>query len=134
MDDNKKNEININAPVTGINNVIGGQQSIEGDQHIENVTIQYGSIPDAPADSPLGKLKAQLAELETALNSVPAEQVEAAKAVEKLANVITEEAKEPSPNKTLLTVSGEGLKKAAENLATVAPIAVKIAMTLLLLG
>jgi hypothetical protein len=38
-----------------------------------------------------------------------------------------ETAKADKPNKTLLQISGEGLKKAAENLAGVAPAVVGIA-------
>lgn len=129
MSDDKKSDININAPVTGGNVNIGGTQTM-GD----NINIQYNSLPAAPAESPLGTLKAQLEELETALKSVPKEHAENAELVQEYANDIAEEASKEKPRKKKLEITGEGLKKAAENLATVAPIAVKIAKTLLLIG
>jgi hypothetical protein len=93
---------------------------------LTNVQQSVGEIPtsDMTARKELEKLIGQLSE---ALQKVPADHQEQAEAVAETAKVLVDTAKAEKPNKTMLQVSGEGLKRAAQNLAEVAPIVVSIA-------
>ena len=73
------------------------------------------------------ELKLLIDQLSKALERIPENQKEQAEAVAASAQALVENAKADKPNKTLLQISGEGLKKAAENLAEVAPAVVSIA-------
>lgn len=92
---------------------------------LTNVQQSVGSIPtdDQAARQELEGLIEQLSQ---ALQNVPAKQAEQAEAVAASAQALVETAKADKPNKTLLQISGEGLKKAAETLADVAPAVVGI--------
>jgi hypothetical protein len=93
---------------------------------LTNVQQSVGEIPtsDMTARKELEKLIGQLSE---ALQKVPADHQEQAEAVAETAKVLVDTAKAEKPNKTMLQVSGEGLKLAAQNLAEVVPIVVGIA-------
>ena len=93
---------------------------------LTNVQQIVGEIPstDEAARQELESLIGQLSE---ALQKVPAEKEEDAAAVAETAKVLVETAKADKPNKTMLQISGEGLKQAAENLAAVMPAVVTIA-------
>ena len=73
------------------------------------------------------ELEALIEQLSEALQTVPAEKQEQAEAVAETAKVLVETAKAEKPNKTMLQISGEGLKQAAENLAGVIPTVAVIA-------
>jgi chromosome segregation ATPase len=73
------------------------------------------------------ELEALIEQLSEALQTVPAEKQEQAEAVAETAKVLVETAKAEKPNKTMLQISGEGLKQAAQNLAGVLPTVVTIA-------
>jgi methyl-accepting chemotaxis protein len=73
------------------------------------------------------ELETLIGQLSEALQKVPAEHQEQAQAVAETAKVLVESAKAEKPNKTMLQVSGEGLKQAAQNLAGVMPTVVTIA-------
>lgn len=108
---------------------------VEGnqDKKIEvqgNYIINTGVFNNAPATPERDELKTLLEQLQEELNKVPEEQQGDAEAVAKIADNIAEEAAKPEPNKTMLTITGDGLKKAAENLKSVAPIARDIALIL----
>lgn len=92
---------------------------------LTNVQQSVGSIPtdDQAARQELEGLIEQLSQ---ALQNVPAKQAEQAEAVAASAQALVETAKADKPNKTLLQISSEGLKKAAETLADVAPAVVGI--------
>lgn len=92
---------------------------------LTNVQQSVGSIPtdDQAARQELEGLIEQLSQ---ALQNVPAKQAEQAEAVAASAQALVETARADKPNKTLLQISGEGLKKAAETLADVAPAVVGI--------
>jgi hypothetical protein len=128
-DSSGKPSIHIGGKVTGGIVGIGSTQTFHG-----NLTINYGTLNNAPEGSPQEELKKLLTELEAKLKEAPAEQAEAVAAVQSLANTAAEQASQEKPNKTMLKITGEGLKQAAENLLAVAPIAVQIAKTLLLIG
>ena len=93
---------------------------------LTNVQQSVGEIhsSDETARKELERLIGQLSE---ALQKVPAENDEQAQAVAETAKVLVDTAKAEKPNKTMLQISGEGLKQAAQNLAGVMPIVASIA-------
>ena len=93
---------------------------------LTNVQQSIGDIrtDDETARKELETLIGQLSE---ALQKVPAERQEQAQAVAETAKVLVDTAKAEKPNKTMLQISGEGLKQAAENLAGVMPTVLTIA-------
>jgi uncharacterized membrane protein YdfJ with MMPL/SSD domain len=76
------------------------------------------------ARAELEKLIGQLSE---ALQKVPAEQQEQAEAVAETAKALIDTAKAEKPNKTMVQVTAQGLKLAAQNLAEIMPPVVTIA-------
>jgi len=99
--------INIKSTLTNV------QQSI-GDIHSSDETTRK-------------ELEALIGQLSEALQKVPAEHQEQAQAVAETAKALVDTAKAEKPNKTMLQISGEGLKQAAQNLAGVMPTVVTIA-------
>lgn len=92
---------------------------------LTNVTQTIGALPDAePAKAELEKL---IKELNDALQQVPADKAEEAEAVAQSAELLVKTATEEKPNKTMIQISGEGLKQAAKNVAEVMPIVLTIA-------
>ena len=93
---------------------------------LTNVQQSVGDIPtsDENARKDLEKLIEQLSE---ALQQIPAEKQEQAQAVAETAKALVDTAKAEKPNKTMLQITGEGLKQAAQNLAEVMPTVVTIA-------
>jgi len=79
---------------------------------------------DQDARKELEKLIAQLSE---ALQKVPEKSREHAEAVAETAKALVDTTKAEKPNKTMLQITGEGLKQAAQNLADVMPTVVTIA-------
>jgi hypothetical protein len=73
------------------------------------------------------ELSQLIAQLSHALQNVPEPRQEEAEAVAETARQLVETAKSEKPNQTLLQISGQGLKEAAQNLADVAPAVVTIA-------
>lgn len=126
MTDDKS--IHINGGVSGGNILIGSKQTVHG-----NLSIQVGSLP-AASDDVREMLKQQIAELMAALEKVPADQTKAVQEVKMAAEDAVTEAEKPQPDKQRLEIRGDKLKQAAENLLAVAPIAVQIAKTLLMIG
>ena len=78
-----------------------------------------------PADR--AELQELIAQLQAALQQAPPEQAEAAEAVAKTAEALVEAAQADQPNRTMIQLSGEGLKQAAKNLAEVMPAVLVIA-------
>ena len=99
--------INIKSTLTNV------QQSI-GDIHSED-------------ESTRKELEILIGQLNEALQNVPEGHQEQAEAVAETAKVLVDTAKAEKPNKTMLQISGEGLKQAAQNLADVMPTVVNIA-------
>ena len=115
--------------MSGGNVNIGGSQTFHGD-----VNIQYSALASAPGGSPLDELKALFQELETALKQQPADKAEDVELAQEYANEIVEEASKEAPRKKKLAITGDNLKKAAENLLGVTPIVAKIVQKLLMIG
>ena len=79
---------------------------------LTNVQQSVGEIStnDENARKDLEKLIGQLSE---ALQKIPAEKQEQAQAVAETAKALVDSAKAEKPNKTMLKITGEGLKQAA---------------------
>ena len=93
---------------------------------LDRTTQSIGAIPHADA-SFKEALEELVEELKVVLQQAPPEQGEEAEAVAEFAQELVEAAKEEKPNKFKLRISADGLKKAAENLATIVPPVLAIA-------
>ncbi len=93
---------------------------------LTNVQQSVGEIrtDDQNTRKELEKLIGQLSD---ALQNVPEKSHEQAEAVAETAKSLVDAAKAENPNKTMVKITGEGLKQAAQNLADVMPIVVTIA-------
>lgn len=111
-------QINISG---NFQNVILGVKST-----LTNVQQTAGSMP-AVDDGARQELQRSLEQLSQALEQIPASLKEQAEAVASATQMLVETAKADKPSKTMIEITGDGLKKAAENLAGVAPAVVGIA-------
>jgi hypothetical protein len=93
---------------------------------LTNVTQTIGALPDADP-STKAELEALIQQLNDALQQVPGEKAEEAEAVAQSAELLVKTATEEKPNKTMVQISGEGLKQAAKNIADVMPTVLTIA-------
>ncbi|HEX9114440.1 MAG TPA: hypothetical protein VGA61_00095 [Anaerolineae bacterium] len=93
---------------------------------LTNVQQTAGSMP-AVDDGARQELQRSLEQLSQALEQIPASLKEQAEAVASATQMLVETAKADKPSKTMIEITGDGLKKAAENLAGVAPAVVGIA-------
>jgi len=93
---------------------------------LTNVQQSIGDI-SSNDDTSRKELESLIGQLSEALQKVPAEHQEQAQAVAETAKVLVDTAKAEKPNKTMLQISGEGLKQAAQNLAGVMPTVLTIA-------
>lgn len=117
-------------------NVAGGDILIEGGQvtgknvnigsTLSNVTQQVGAMTQAGADDK-AELEQLIKQLETELNKLPADHQEEAETIAEFTQEMVAEAGKEKPKKSKLEITGEGLKKAAQNLAVVAPLIGEIA-------
>jgi phage-related protein len=93
---------------------------------LTNVQQSIGSISTGD-EAARQELQGLIDQLGQALENIPQNLKEEAEAVAAATQMLVESAKAEKPNKPLLQISGEGLKKAAENLSQVAPTLVSIA-------
>lgn len=111
---------------TTVGNISGSTGVAIGTGASASVTTVGGG--DAAARAELQQL---IAELEAVLRSAPAAQAGEAEAVAETARQAVNQATRDRPNKTLVQISADGLKQAAQNLAStlpdVLPLATKIA-------
>jgi hypothetical protein len=93
---------------------------------LENVTQSVGEIRggDEDARKELQKLVQQLSK---ELQKAPANKKEQVEAVAETAKALVDQAKGEKPNKTMLQITGEGLKQAAKNVGDVMPAVISIA-------
>lgn len=94
---------------------------------LENVQQSVGEIRSGDEDTrkELQNLVEQLAkELK---KKVPPEKKEQVEAVAVTAKALVDQAKDEKPNRTMIQITGEGLKQAAKNVAEVMPAVVSIA-------
>lgn len=114
------------APPAGVNQGIQAQ-SIKAEVMAVGANaqaVQYRSSQTAPQAAVLTAL---IDELRQALEKVPAAQAAEAKVVAALAKEAVDKALEAKPDRRLLEIKAENLKKAAEGIAQVAPLVVSIA-------
>ena len=93
---------------------------------LESVTQTIGALPTADAAAQ-AELKKLIEELSAALQQAPEDKAEAAEAVAQTAEALIEKAAEEEPNKTMVKITGESLKQAAQNLTDVMPAVLNIA-------
>src|SRR5215216_661017 len=101
---------------------------------LTNVQQSIGDISTDDIDTRM-ELEKLIAQLSDALQEIPVEKQEDAQAVAETAKALVEVAKSEKPNKTMLEITGDGLKKAAQNLVEtmplVLPLASQIVMTVM---
>jgi hypothetical protein len=100
--------------------------TVSANAQLERVQQSLQDLPQTD-DETLTELAQLVQQLQAALNQVPQEKQEEAEAVAAATLDLVDKAKAEKPNKTSIAISGEGLKKAAQNLAGVMPIVVNIA-------
>ena len=93
---------------------------------LTNVQQAVSEIPSNDTTSK-EELKKLIEQLSQTLEKAPEDKKEQAEAVAELAKVLVETAKTEKPNKTMLKITGEGLKQAAQNLAEAMPSVIAIA-------
>ncbi|MBN1815589.1 MAG: caspase family protein [Anaerolineae bacterium] len=93
---------------------------------LRNVTQTIGALPLADA-STKAELEKLVKDLNDALQQAPPDKAEDAEAVAQSAEALIEQASKEKPNRKMIEISGEGLKKAAQNLAGVIPTVLTIA-------
>lgn len=93
---------------------------------LTDVSQSIGAAPHGDAATK-AQLLALVEQLSVELQNVPAEKASDAEAVAETAKAAVEQATKAQPNKTLVQISAEGLKQAAQNLAAVLPTVLPIA-------
>ncbi|HTP01912.1 MAG TPA: hypothetical protein VMJ64_11110 [Anaerolineales bacterium] len=93
---------------------------------LTNVQQTVGTMP-AVDDASRQEVQRLLGQLSKELEQIPTSLQEQAQAVSASVQVLVDTAKAQQPNKPMLQITADGLKKAAENLAGVAPMVVTIA-------
>ncbi len=114
----------------------GGAFTLSG--NFQGAIINIGSsltqvtqtIGQAPGVDPVVKEELQrlVGQLQAALQQAPLSRAEEAQAVADLAETLFNQAIKDKPNKSLVQITGEGLKQAAQNLAGAAPAVLDIAI------
>ena len=93
---------------------------------LTNVQQSIGDISTDDLDARM-ELEKLIERLGDALQKIPVEKQEDAQAVAETAKALIDVAKSEKPNKTMLQITGDGLKKAAQNLADVMPVVLTLA-------
>lgn len=126
-DEQKSNQTINTGSIIGQNiNIGSGSQTITGNQSFGSSTSE--------ADAARAEVKALITELRAELAKLPADKSREVAALQLAVEDVEKEIAAPKPEASRLEIRGESLKKAAENLLAVAPIAGKIAVALLRLG
>jgi hypothetical protein len=93
---------------------------------LTNVQQAIGDISTDDMDTRM-ELEKLIGQLNDALQIVPVEKQEEAEAVAQTAKALIDAAKAEKPNQTLLQITGEGLKKAAQELVKATPVVLHVA-------
>jgi hypothetical protein len=93
---------------------------------LTNVQFTAGAMPTID-EAARQDLQQSLEQLSKALEQIPASLKEQGEAVASATQLLVDTANADKPNKTMIEITGDGLKKAAMNLAGVAPTIVAIA-------
>ena len=134
--EDKKNNITV-GNVSGIGIAIGTGATAKViasvNSTLDGVTQSIGTIPQAD-DSAKAELVQLVAQLKDSLKKVPQDKAEDAEAIAKMTEALVNAASAEKPNKTMIQITGDGLKKAAKNIGDVIPavlgIATKIVATI----
>ena len=97
---------------------------------LRDVQQTAGMIPGA-SDDERKQLQDLIGRLTAELEKVPPEKKEDVEAVVLTATALVEQVKGEKKNKTLLKITGEGLKEAANNLAPIIPSVLPIVMQMI---
>jgi methyl-accepting chemotaxis protein len=115
---------------------MGDQFNLTGDfrgsiinlkSRLENVQQSVGEIPSGDEET-RKELQNLIQQLSEALQKAPQEHQEQVEAVAETAKALVDQAKSEKPNKTMLQITGEGLKQAAKNVAEALPAVLPIAL------
>ena len=128
QDENKNPNIHIGGNIEGGNILIGSRQTVHGD-----LSIKIGNYSGVPDDGG-AQLKELINQLLVELTKIPEDQTGEVQEVKLATEDALAEVEKEHPDKKRLEIRGKALVSAAKNLLTVAPIAVQIAKTLLLIG
>ena len=93
---------------------------------LTNVQQSIGDISTGDADT-RKELENLIGQLNEALQKVPAEKQEEAEAVAETARALIDAAKAEKPNRTLVQITGDGLKRAAQDLVKATPVVLQVA-------
>ena len=93
---------------------------------LDNVTQTINNMPTADS-SEKQELQALVEQLKAELEQTPPELVSEGEAVAQMTETLVEAASAEKPNSTMVKITGEGLKQAAENVAAVMPTVLTIA-------
>jgi len=93
---------------------------------LTNVSQKIDGIPNADR-STKNELNSLIVQLNEVLQQTPQEKADEAQAVAESTKLLVEQASAKKPNKTMLQIAGEGLKRAAESIADALPSALSIA-------
>jgi hypothetical protein len=113
--------ISIGGQVSGQNVVIGGTQTVHGD-----LSIAVGALPNA-SDDGRGSLEAQVAQLISALQGVPADRTDDVQDVRMATQDAITEAGKENPDGEQLRRRGRAIVRAAQRLADIAPAVLTLA-------
>jgi len=115
--------------------VMGDKIDISGDfrgalvnvkSQLENVTQIIHSLPTGDEESKTELLKL-IEELKAVLSKVPEEKVKEAEKVSNRVEALTREISEKEPDKEMISMTGESLKRAVKNIADVLPSVIPLA-------
>ena len=93
---------------------------------LTNVQQTIGDISTDDMDTRM-ELEKLIGQLNDALQKVPVEKQEEAEAVAQTAKALIDAAKAEKPNQTLLQITGDGLKRAAQELVKATPVVLHVA-------
>lgn len=111
-----------------LGNVTGSIVNI--DSTLDQVTQTIGSA-NTVDDATKKQLTDMIGQLKTELEKVPPAVKEEAEAIAETAKALVEAGTKEKPNKAMVQITGEGLKKAAENIASVVPTVLTISSGIL---
>jgi hypothetical protein len=93
---------------------------------LTNVQQSVGDISTGDTDT-RKELENLIGQLNEALQKVPADKQEEAEAVAETARALIDAAKADKPNRTLVQITGDGLKRAARDLVKATPVVLQVA-------
>jgi len=125
---NKNRQINIPTPHIGDNIHMSGSFSNVNVKASLYDTIQKIEMMSSIDQSMKDDLRKLLAQLNDELQKVPKEKSADAEAVAEIAKQLIDQVSKQQPNRAMLDISAEGLKKAAQNIASVVPTVLPIAI------